>query len=400
VRIPMTTTWAWLRGFLAVWLAGGILALPANALVTLNDGHDRIHVSASAGMAYDSNVFAQNGGKGDVLYTTSFAADYQRRAGWIGVTANIGISGAHFGSITGQDYSDPTMSLELNKGTGRTTGAITLSAARESRADAAVNTRNSSWNLNYGASFKYHIIGTWDLSGSMNYSQRKYSDAVTFSNLNTFASSLDLFHVMSSERDLILGYRYRYNDAPGNVWSTDHNFSAGIHGKLIRGMNGTLRAGYQVRQPHGAPTAAGGGKFSSWTASGSTSYPINKKANLSASVSKDFSITATDSSVDSLMASIDGQYAYSSHWSLSTSLGWGTTKFLGDGGRVVLDPGPPPLLGKQRQDTNVNWSTSVNYSLNEHLKFAFSYVWFKNWSTSSFADFVRNSWTMNVSSRW
>ncbi len=379
-------------------LAGILLCPPARALVALNDGHDRIYVSANMGVSHDSNVFAQNGGKGDLLYTTGFTADYTRRAGWIGVNANVGVSGAHYGTLKGQDYTDPTFSLEFTKQTGRTTGSITLSAQRETRADAAVNTRNSSWNINYGANFRYHIIGTWDLAGGFGFSQRKYQDSVTFSNLNTFSSSFDLFHLLSSERDVILGYRYRYNETPGGTWSTDHDFNAGLHGKLIAGMNGTVRVGYQVRQPHGGTTH--GATFQSWTASGSTSYAINKKINLSASLSKDFSITATDSSVDALMASLDGQYAYSSHWSVSSSIGGGTTRFLGQGGRIVLDPGPPPLLGKQRQDTNVNWNAAINYSLNEHLKVALTYLWFKNWSTSSFADFVRSSWSTSVSSRW
>jgi hypothetical protein len=387
-----------IRFVTTLMLTGFLATVPARGLVTLNDGHDRIYVAATAGMSYDSNVFAQRAGEGDYLYTTGLTADYQRRAGWIGVNANVGVAGAHYGTIRGQDYSDPTLSLEFTKQSGRTTGSVTLSAARETRADAAVNTRNSSWNYNYGANFRYHVVGTWDLSGSFGYSQRKYVEDA-FTNLNTFASSFDLFHLLASDRDLIVGYRYRYNDTSRSTSSTDHDFSTGIHGKLIRGINGMVRVGYQVRQQTGSP-ATSAGTFHSWTASGSASYAINKKTNVSLQISKDFSITATDSSVDALLASLDGQYAYSSHWALTASAGWGSTKFLGDSSREVLNPGPPPLLGRARADVNANWNVGLNYSLNEHLKVALSYLWFENWSTLSFADFVRTSWAMNVSSRW
>ena len=39
---------------------------------------------------------------------------------------------------------------EFTKQTGRTTGSLSLSASRESRADAAVNLRSTSWNIPVG----------------------------------------------------------------------------------------------------------------------------------------------------------------------------------------------------------------------------------------------------------
>ena len=104
--------------------------------------------------------------------------------------------------------------------------------------------------------------------------------------------------------------------------------------------------------------------------------------------------------MDTLMASLDGQYAYSSHWSFSSSLGWGDSQFLGQSGRVILDVGPPPLLGPSRHDNYLTWNLSGGYTFNEHLKLGLSHVQFKNWSTSSFADFVRSSWSFSLSSRW
>lgn len=380
-----------LRAGTAIWLAACLACPPARALVTLNDGHDRIHVTFSTGISHDSNVFAQNGGKGDFVYSTGVNVDYQRRAGWIGVTASTGISGGAYGDFKDQNYSDPSFNLELSKQTGRTTGAINISAARESRADAAVNTRNTYWNFNYAGNFHYHIAGTWDLSGGGGFAQRRYLDEQTFTNLSTFSTNLDLIKVISSERDVMTGYRYRYNQTSRHTSSHDHNFSLGVHGKVLPGVNGSVRVGYQFRNLEGrlptATVATPKRDFSSWSAAASANYAINKKISLSGSLSKDFSITATDTSTDTLVASLDGTYALTSRIAFNVSMGTGTTKFLDNAG--------PP-----RTDTYLTGSFGTGYAFSEHLKLSFSYMWFRNWSSTTFADFIRSSWSLSASSRW
>ena len=46
-----------LHGALALLLAISLACTPAHALVSLNDGHDHIHVTGSVGFGWDSNVF-------------------------------------------------------------------------------------------------------------------------------------------------------------------------------------------------------------------------------------------------------------------------------------------------------------------------------------------------------
>ena len=77
---------------LAFVLATSLAVTPAHALVTLNDGHDKIFVSGSVSVSRDSNVFANSDNKGDFVYSTSLSAEYTRRAGWIGVNANASVS--------------------------------------------------------------------------------------------------------------------------------------------------------------------------------------------------------------------------------------------------------------------------------------------------------------------
>jgi len=393
-----------IRAALAVTLAASLACSPGRALVTLNDGHDKIYVSAGLSMSRDSNVFANSDQRGDYVYATSLSAEYTRRAGWIGVNGSAAVSSSRFATIKGQDFNNPSFGLEFTKQTGRTTGSLTLSAARESRADAAVNLRSTSWNIPIGLSFKYPISGTYTMSGSLGYSSRRYLDETVFASLSTYHVGIDLFHILTTERDVIAGYRYRYSDTSRHSSSTDHSLSLGLSGRLIRGLAGSLRVGYQARMADGLLDARGArlGRltYGSWTASGTAAYPVTKKLQFSAVIAKDFSTTATDSSVDTTTFSLDGAYAYSSHWSLGSAMSFGDSRFLGESGRVVLSLGPPLQLGPHRHDNYLNWSGSLNYSFNEHFRAALSYSWFKNWSTSSYGDFVRSAWSFSTSTRW
>ncbi len=401
------------RAALALLLATSLATTPAHALVTLNDGHDKIFVNGSVSVTRDSNVFANSDNRGDFVYSTSLSAEYTRRAGWIGVNANAAVSSSRFGTLEGQDFNNPSLGLEFTKQTGRTTGSLTLSAARESRADASVNLRSTSWNIPVGLNFKYPIAGTYTLSGSFGYSSRRYIDETVFSSLSSYSASLDVFHVLTTERDVLAGYRYRFNQSSRNTSSDDHSFSLGLNGKLVRGVAGGVRVGYLVRIPH---TPLGDQPaIKSWTISGPASFSINKKLNLNGSIAKDLSITATDSIVDTTTATIDTQYAYNSHLSFTAAATFGDSRFLGESGRVIvtggtpavfdmagtmISPAFPAVLGAQRHDNYFTWSANLGYSLNEHFKASLGYSWFQNWSTIEFADFVRSSWTLTMSSRW
>jgi hypothetical protein len=393
-----------IRSALALFLAISFLCRPAEALVTLNDGHDHIYVTGSAGLSWDSNLTASSGGASDYAFTSSILAEYQRHAGWIGVNGSVQVDASRYQTAKGQNFSDPKFELELTKKTGRTTGSLTLNAARQSRADAAVNVRTTSWNYDAGLNFHYPIIGTNSVAGKLGYSSRKYIDNVVFANLSTYVASLDYLRLLSNERDLMIGYRYRHEQTSLETSSVDHNVTAGLSGKLIRGLNGSMRFGYQVRIPHGTPAGSAlqtkPGNFKAWTASIGATHDVNKRLSLTGSLSKDFSTTATDTSVDALAASLDAQYAFSSHWKFGASGSYGQSNFLGEAGRVVISAGPPAVLGRQRRDDYLTWSLNLGYSLNEHLKADFSYTWFENWSTIAFADFVRTSYNMNLSSRW
>ncbi len=386
------------RALVATLLAAAMARPPVYALVTLNDSHDHIYVDTSFGVSHDSNVFANKDSQGDYVYNSGLVAEYTRRAGWIGLNASVSVSASRYGKVKGENFSNPSYSLELTKQTGRTTGSFTLSGARESRADAAVNIRSSSWNYSAGLNFAYPIVNRFKLSGSLGYSARKYIDETSLANLSTYSASTDLFYVLSGERDIIGGYRYRYSETSRRTATSDHALTAGLNGRIVRGLNGTVRFGYQIRVPQGAgntdPT------FHALTASGSTTYALTRKLNVSGQVSKDFSTTATDTSVDTTGASLVVAYAYNKNWNVGLNGGWGSSRFLGPSGRVILSGGTTPLFGPQRLDNYVDWGATVGYGRSEHLKLSFGYSWFENWSTVAYADFIRTNWNLNLSSRW
>src|SRR5687767_2935033 len=101
------TSWRELRAAMAIVLAAPLACSPGRALVTLNDGHDKIFVSASVSVSHDSNVFANSDGRSDYVYSTAASADYSRRAGWIGLNANASIASSRFADFREQDFDNP-----------------------------------------------------------------------------------------------------------------------------------------------------------------------------------------------------------------------------------------------------------------------------------------------------
>ena len=225
--------WPALRAILALVLAAMLAGTPAHGLVTLNfnDGHDHIHVTANFNVASDSNIYASRDSKGDYIFTTGLVAEYTRRAGWIGVNASVGMSGSHFANTKGLNYSNPSFSAELTKQSGRTTGSLTLSATRESRADAAVNLRTSSWAYNAGLNYAYPVIERFKLAGQFSYSAHKQIDNTSLVNLSTYAAGISMFYVYNTERDLSASYRYRLTQTSANDSTVDHDFSVGMTGR-------------------------------------------------------------------------------------------------------------------------------------------------------------------------
>jgi len=372
-----------LRFLVAAAAACALLAAPAWGLVRFNDGRDQVYVSASYSWAYDSNIFAARDGGSDNVSSANLTVEYNRRAGLIGVNATLAYDISRFQQFSEENFANPSVGLEFTKGSGRTTGSLTLFGARSSRADPATNQRTTSLNYNAGLFLKYPVIERYSLTGQFGYGKVRQIDNASLVDLDTYNAGLDLFYVYTSERDLVGGYRVRVTDTSIDTKSYDHSWSLGVNGKLLPKLNGTLRSGYQVRSTPGLAGSSTHGLF----LAGSSSWNFDARTSLTGQVSKDFSTTATAVNIDSLTSSLDLQRTFNVHFTGGLNLGYGHIRFLG-------------ALGDGRRDDYYTWGANINYTMRDYLKVMLTYTFFQNWSTLSFSDFTRRSLTVTVSSRF
>lgn len=373
-----------LRAAVALLLSACLLCPPARALVTFNDGKEHLFITGTAGVSYNSNIYARAGGSSDTIYSAGVLLEYTRRAGLIGVNGSLGLDLSQFTDNRDENFLNPRFGLEFVKTTGRTTGELSLSAARENRADTAANIREQSWDYSAGLHFKYPVIDRYSISGNLAYDSREYGAGSGLTDLHTYTVGADLLYALTEQRDLMAGYAYRYSETSANSAYDDHSFTVGVTGRIITHLNGTIRAGYQVRRPHGATVD---GDYRGLTASGSLNWAVSKKLSFTGLLTKDTSVTSTDISIDSLSANLDAQYVFNAKLSVFANVGGGDSKFLG-------------AIGNNRRDQFFTFGAGVNYTMMQQFKATLAYTYFENWSTLSFADYDRNTLTLSLSSRW
>jgi hypothetical protein len=361
----------------------GLGTLPCPALVTLNDGRDKVFVTGTTSVAWDSNIFARQDGGGDSVMSAGLIADYTRRAGLIGVDASAAINASNFSKFSSENFQNPSLTIEFTKQSGRTTGSLAFSAARENRADYAANIRDQSWYYTAALNLKYPVIQRYSLSGGVAYSSRKFQDTTSLVNLTSYSANLDIFYVYTSERDLFGGYRYRQEQTSAHSTFTDHAFTLGISGKILPKLNGTVRGGYQIRDTRGRETD----QFTSWTSTAALTWNLSKRTTITGELSKDFSTTSTNATTDTLAANLSAQYNYSAKISASTGVSAGQNHFLG-------------TISDGRKDRYFTYTIGLNYSLNDHFRASLNDSFTRNWSTLQYAEFTRNAITLNLTSRW
>lgn len=362
-----------------------VTALPSRALIKFNDGHDEIFVTGTAGVSYDSNLFASPDARGDTSYQASLLIEYRRKAGMIGVDASLGWDFSKYSEFEDEDFANPHMEVKLSKGGGRTTGALSATAKKENRADTAINLRTESWNYSTDANVKYPIIERYSLAGDVGYDKRDFSDNAVLVDIDTYSGGANLHYALNSERDLVAGYRYRTTNTTADTTDRDHRLSAGVNGKIIPKVTGGASLGMQRRSID--KVTGLDSSHSSWTASLNAQWTLTSRFGLFGTVAKDFSTLATDESADMTSASLLAQYSVNSKTSAFAGISYGHLRFLDSrvGGRT---------------DDNVSLNAGVSYTFNERLRITASYSWFENWSTLPTSDFTRHSISLNVSTRW
>lgn len=356
---------------------------PARALINLDGQRNQLFVFGSVAFGYDSNIFSDQNARGDYTVTGAVGAEIKRRAGIIAVNATGTLNYVAYGSYSDENSFNPNFSLEFNKSTGRTTGALTISAYRESRSDSAVNLRTNSWNFPVGLSLKYPVNDRYYLTSQTTYLRRRYVDTTALANYTDYSQALDVFYVYTSKLDLLGGYRIRVSKTSIGDNTYDHWFNVGASGGLFAKLNGTVRLGYQFRNISGGTSD----NYSHLNALAAITWPVTRKINLNGSLSRDFSTIATGASVDSTSASLRATYSFTRKIEFNGGLAFGVNRFLGT---------PPP----ERRDTFFSYDVGAHYRMNEHLQVGASYTYFRNWSTFALSDFDRHGFSLDVSSRY
>lgn len=356
---------------------------PVYGLVRWNEGKDQVHVRARVSWLADSNIYYDSSNTSDNVLQGSLGAEYRRQAGLIGVNADLGVVVANFAENVDESFSNPTMRVEFTKDTGRTTGTLGFTGFRESRADPAANLRTDSWNYGAELRVKYPVNERNSVAGGVDWSRRDYTNNEFLVDLDTTSLSADWYYVFTPERDLFGGYRLRLSETSVGSRFADHSISAGIAGRIVRGLNGTARVGFQNRYD----LTNSGNDTSGYNASISTTWNFTRELALTGRISKDFNVTSTNISTDVLSGNLDLQYARSAKLVFTAGVGAGITKFLGD-------------AGNNREDTYFTYYGRAQYTFSEKLSVGVSYSYFQNWSTLPFSDFYRDAITFDASSRF
>ena len=363
-----------------------VLTLPrGQALLNIDGSRNQVFVFGDATFAYNSNIFSEATGRGDYSVDTQVGVELKRRAGIIAVNSTFKVDYLRFGKFTDQDAVNPSFYIEFNKTTGRTTGAFTINAYRESRSDSVVNLRTSSWNFPLGLNLKYPVNDKFYVTSTTSYLQRRYTNTTTtpLANLVDYSEGRDVFYGSPSKLDLVAGYSIRVSKTSIGGDTSDNWFNIGATGGLFAKLNGSVRLGYQIREI----TGAGGESFTHVNALASLNWPATRKLSFAAQVSRDFNTIATGASVDATSVGLRAIYAYNRKLEFNTGISAGRNTFLGSNQPA-------------RTDTFFGWDVGATYKFNEHLHVGANYNYFRNWSTASFSEFDRQGFSFDIGSRF
>jgi len=354
-------------------------------LIKLDDGHDQFFVNGTAGLTYDSDIFASSSGEGDTSLNSSLDLEYKRKAGMLGVNADLGWDFAHFFRLTNQDYADPHFSAEITKNGGRTTGSVKVDIRREDRADTVVNERTQSWNYEAELNVKYPVIERYSISGNLGFGREDFINNDLLTDFDTYTAGANLLYALNSTRDLSIGYRYRATQTAADTLDQDHAITIGVDGKIAGKFNGSAKIGVQEREI--ARRDGHHESHTSLTASLSTTWTVTSRFAVIGDASRDFSTAATDVSVDATTIGLSAQYSFNAKLVGFAGVNYGHVDFI-------------DALSGGRRDDSISFDAGLTYTYSERLKVSATYTFTHNWSTFSVGNYDRHLFSINASSRW
>lgn len=360
----------------------GLLAsLPARALFNLNQGKDVVYLSGTYTIGYDSNVFTRAASAASMTQSASLAMDYARQAGLIAVTANVSGTWGQFEGVRGQDYVDPSIAISLRKRQGRTTGVLSLAARRQSQPDPDVGQRTESWSYTGGVDLRYPINDRYFLTNSFQSASRRYSGASVFTNLITHRDAIAVNYAYTSKLDLNAGYSITYSDTSHDTTAVDQAITVGATGSILPKLTGTVRVGLQRRSSDAR--SIGGESHSSFTSGTTLKWLYSRRLSVNFDLNDDYTISATDISVNRTTAGLHAAFAISSKYAASAGFSYTLSDFLGK-------------AGDGRQDEILQFDASLGVAITTRLRTSLAYDYSLNSSTLSAADYERHNLSLSL----
>ncbi len=361
----------------------GLVPAPAFALFTFDGGHDQLFVSATAGLVYDTNIFANSSPHADTIYSGGAGLEYQRHAGLISVDANTGISISRFDKFTSEDFSDPHFQGELSANDERTSADLTAGANRTSQADVIAGVRTLSWNYSADFNTRYRVTDRYSIAGNLGFTRQDFLNTDVLVDLTGYSAGANLFYTINSARDFFVGYEFHLQQTSRDLTFYDHSFNFGLDGKILPKLNGTVSAGYSLEVPRGTSDHTTG----SLTDSAALTWNLSRRVKFTGNLSQYFTATSINESVDTTSAGLGGIYSMNAKLSFNAGISGGHNRFLG-------------AAARGRRDTYFSWDVGIDYNLTNNVKVSTSYTSYENWSTLSFSDFIRHTINLSLSARF
>jgi hypothetical protein len=357
---------------------------PARALLVFNDGKDQVFVTGTYSMGYDTNVFSQRTAQGALTQAFSFGASYTRKAGLIGVTAGFTMNIGQFFGIPGQDYADPSLSLSFDKGIGRTTGALSFNVMKVNTPDPIANDRAIGWNYGTSLTVRYPVIERFFLSDATTVGGSSYANETLFAAQQTYSEGINMNFIYDSKLDLVDGYTFTLSHTHDTT-AYDHAINLGANGNVLPKLDGSLSVGYSADF-----TDYTNGKsqfFSGLDANTSLSWRVTRSLSITGGVSKGFSISSTDITLDTINYHLDAETVIAKRFRTEMAVTYVPTDFLGTAG-----------LG--RRDRLWEFQPNVGTALTTHIRCNLGYGYLINYSNIAASEFTNEVITLSATATY
>jgi hypothetical protein len=367
-----------LSAILLVTLAAAIPR--ARALLTFNDGKDQVFVHATYTFGFDSNVFTRQVKQGSGTQDFTFGTTYTRHAGVIGVNAALEWNFGNFTQVSYQNFVDPTYSLSFTKGTGRTTGSLSLGAQKTNQPDPNANNRAVAWDYNTALNLRYPVNDRYYLTNGASYSSMTYANRALFSNLGTFTDGTNINYIYDPKLDLNAGYTLGVSRTP-DTEDHDHSLTVGASGSILPKLTGSLSGGYTYRR---SVYAGEESNYGSATANAALSWRYSRQLSFAGVVDKSFGTSSTDVNLDTTTISLNTDVNLVRRLRTSFMVSYTGTDFLG-------------VKGAGRADTLWQFVVNLGTAVTTHLRANLAYAYMINYSNVGSAEFTRQTLSLTLS---